>query len=49
MYIPSLEPIQDFLCMLAMKPHMHLVEVSIFFTKSGHRQTYKNYQQPPQR
>ena len=30
-----------------MKPCMHLVEISIFFTKSCHRQTYQNYEQPP--
>ena len=30
-----------------MKPCMHLVEISIFFTKSCHHQTYQNYEQPP--
>ena len=35
--------IQDFLCKLGMKPHMKLLEISIFFTKSCHRQTYPNY------
>ena len=30
-----------------MKPGMHLVEISIF-TKSCHRQTDQNYEQPPQ-
>ena len=32
-----------------MKPCMHLVEISIFFTKSCHRQTYQNYEQPPRK
>ena len=26
----ALDTIQDFLCKLGMKPHMHLVEISIF-------------------
>ena len=26
----SIDTIQDFLCNLGMKPHMHLVEISIF-------------------
>ena len=34
--------IQDFLCTLGMKSHMHLVKISIF-TESCHRQTYQNY------
>ena len=42
------ESVQDFLIKLDMKPCMHLVEISIFFTKSCHRQTYQNYEQPPQ-
>ena len=28
---------------------MHILEISILFTKSCHRQTYQNYEQPPQR
>ena len=31
-----------------MKPCMNLVKIRIFFTKSGHGQTYQNYEQPPQ-
>ena len=31
-----------------MKPCMHLVELSIFFNKSCHCQTYQNYEQRPQ-
>ena len=38
----TLDTIQDFLCKLGMKPSMHLVEISIFFSKSCHRQTYRN-------
>ena len=44
-----LDTIQDFLCKLAMKPQMNLLEISIFFIISFHRQTYQNYQQPPKR
>ena len=39
----SPESVQDFLIKLDLKPCMHLVEISIFFTKSCHRQTYQNY------
>ena len=39
---------QDFLINLDMTPCMHLVEISLFLTKSCHRQTYQNYEQPPQ-
>ena len=31
-----------------MTPCMQLVEISNFFTKPGHRQTYQNYEHPPQ-
>ena len=42
--------IQDFLIKLDKRPCMHLVEISIFFTKSCHHQTLnQNYEQPPQR
>ena len=44
-----LESIQDFLIKLDMKPCMHLVEISIFFTKSCHCQTYQNYVQSRQK
>ena len=44
----TLESVQYFLIELDMKPCMCLVEISIFFTKSCHRQTYQNYEQPPQ-
>ena len=37
--------IQDFLIKLDKKPCMHLVEISIFFNKSRHRQIYQNYEQ----
>ena len=29
-YVDTVDTIQDFLCKLGMKPHMHLVEISIF-------------------
>ena len=32
-----------------MEPHLHLLEINIFFTKLCHCQTYQNYEQPPQR
>ena len=32
-----------------MKPHMGLVEKNHISTLSGHRQTYQNYEQSPQR
>ena len=44
----KLKSVQDFLIKLDMKPCMHLVEISIFFTKLYHRQTYRNYEQPSQ-
>jgi hypothetical protein len=31
-----------------MKPHMHIVGISIFSLDSVHVQTYQNYEQPPQ-
>ena len=34
---------------IEIKPLMHLLEISIFFTKSCHCQTYQNYSQPPHR
>ena len=45
----TVESVQDFLIKLDMKPCMHLVEISIFFTKSCHRQTYQNYEQSQQK
>ena len=36
-----LDTVTDFLIKLGIKPRMHLLEISIFFTKSYHRQTYK--------
>ena len=32
---PWVDTDQDFLCKLAMKPHMHLVEICIFFNTSS--------------
>ena len=29
-YVDTVDTIQDFLCKLGMKPHMHLVDISIF-------------------
>ena len=29
-YVDTVDTIQDFLCKLGMKPHMHLVEITIF-------------------
>ena len=44
------ESVQDFLWKLAMKPHIHLVEIIIFSNSiSGHRQTYQNYEQSQQK
>ena len=44
-----LESVQDCLIKLGMKPCMHLCSGNkYFFTKSCHRQTYQNYEQPPQ-
>ena len=42
-----LDTVQDFLIKLSIKPCVHILEISIFFTKSCHRQTYQNYDQPP--
>ena len=39
----------NFFSKLGTKPHMHLLEISIFFSKSCHHQTYQNYEQPTQR
>ena len=44
----ELESFQDLLIELGMKLHMHLVEISIFLNKQCYRQTYQNYEQPPQ-
>ena len=44
----TVESVQYFLIKLDMKPCMHLVEISIFFTKSCHYQTYQNYEQSRQ-
>jgi hypothetical protein len=44
----SPESVQDFLIKLDIKPCM-LVEISIFFTKSCHAQTYQNYEQSRQK
>ena len=44
----SLDTVQDFLIKLVIKPCLHLFKISISFTKSCHRQTYQNYEQPPQ-
>ena len=44
-----LESVQDFLIKLDMKPCMHLVEISIFFTKYCHPQTHQNYEQSRQK
>ena len=38
------DTVQDFLIELDMKPHLHLVEISIFFHWKGHCQTYQNYE-----
>ena len=46
--VSSIESVQDFLIKLYMKPCMYLVKISIFFTKSCHRQTYQSYEQPSQ-
>ena len=44
------ETVQDFLIKLGIKPRMHiLIGNKHFFTKSCRRQTYQNYEQPPQR
>ena len=43
-----LESVQDLLIKLDMKPCMHQLEISNFFTKSCHHQLYQNYEQPPQ-
>ena len=41
----TLDTVQDFSSKLDLKPHIHLLEKSIFFTKSCHRQTYQNVEQ----
>ena len=38
----TLDTVQDFLIKLGIEPQLH------FFTKSCHRHTYQNYEQPPQ-
>ena len=43
-----LDTVQDFLIKLGIKPRLH-IENKHFFTKPCHRQTYQNYEQPPQR
>ena len=43
------DTVTDFFIELGMKPFMHLVEISIFFTKSCHGQTYQNYEQSRQK
>ena len=43
------DTVQDFLIKLGIKPRLHTyIENKHFFTKSCHRQTYQNYEQPPQ-
>ena len=44
-----LDTVQDFLIKLGIKPRMHLQEMSIFSTKSCHRQTFQNYEQSRQK
>ena len=42
----TLDTIQDFLCKLGMKPHMHLLEISIFsLNNRSNGQTYQSYEQ----
>ena len=40
----GLDTVQDFLIKLGMKPRLHILKISIFFTKSSHCQTYQNYE-----
>ena len=46
----GLDTVQDFLIKLGIKPRLHAYTLHIenkhFFTKSCHRQTYQNYEQP---
>ena len=44
----TLETVQDFLIKLGNKPHMHMLEVSVFSLNHLTVQTYQNYE-PPQR
>ena len=44
-----LDTFQYFLSKLGIKPLMHLLKISNFFTKSCHRQTYQNYEQKRQK
>ena len=41
---PSPSTVQDFLNMLGLKPCIHIVERSLFLTKSCHHQTYQKQQ-----
>ena len=41
----KVETVQDFLSKLGMKPCLYLVEISFFFTRSCHHQTYQNHEQ----
>ena len=44
----TLESVQDFLIKLDIKSYRHLSSRNKhFFTKSWHRQTFQNYEQPP--
>ena len=45
----TIDTIQDFLCKLGMKPHMHLLEISILSLKKCHHQTHQNYEQSRQK
>ena len=44
----KLDTVQDCLIMLGIKPCLHILKISIFFTESCHHQTYQNYEQPSQ-
>ena len=44
-YIINLDTVQDSLIKLGIKPHMHLWEISNFFTKACYCQTCQTYEQ----